>query len=102
MEARDLYKEKFEAQIHEWSAKLDVLQARSEAMTAQAKLDVKPHLDAVQARLEAAKGKLATIAPATDDRWDDVTKEVESAWTDFKAAAGGAYDAMKRHKTEAA
>lgn len=102
METRELYKQKYEAQIHQWSSKLDVLQARSEVMTAQAKLDVKPHVDALQAKLEVAKTKLVDVAAATDERWEEMVKEVDQAWADLKAAAGGAYDAMKRHKTTTA
>ena len=100
METRELYKQKYEAQMHKWSAKLDGLQAETELMTAQAKLDVKPHVDALQAKFDAAKAKLGEIATVTDDKWDGLAKEVDGAWTDLKAAAGGAYDAMKRHKSK--
>lgn len=98
MDTRALYKEKYEAQMHEWSAKLDVMKAQTEKLTAQAKLDVAPHVDAVQKKFDAAKARLATIAAATDDKWDDVVKDVDHAWSDFKAAAQGAVDAMKRHQ----
>ncbi len=102
METRELYKQKCEAQMHEWSAKLDSMKAASEKMTVQAKLDVKPKLDAVHASFEAAKARLAEIAEATDDRWDDVVKKVDHAWSEVKAASEGVYDAMKAHpgKTE--
>jgi outer membrane protein TolC len=98
METRELYKQKYEAQMHEWNAKLDVMKAQTEKLTVQAKLDVKPHLDAVHAKFDAAKARLNEIAEATDDKWDDVVKEVDHAWNDLKAAAEGAYDAMKLPK----
>ena len=99
MEARELYKQKYEAEMHEWSAKLDVLKARTEKLTVQAKLDVKPSIDAVHAKFDTAKAKLDAIAEATDDKWDDIVKEVDLAWNDFKASAEGAYDALKKgHK----
>lgn len=98
MQTRELYKQKYEAQMHEWNAKLDVMKAQTEKLTVQAKLDVKPHLDAVHAKFEAVKARLNVIAEATDDKWDDVVKEVDHAWNEVKAATEGAYDAMKRHK----
>lgn len=98
MESRDLYKQKYEAQMHKWASKLDVLRAQTEVMTAQAQIDIKPHVDTVQAKFEAAKAKLMEIGAATDDRWDEVAKEVDGAWADLKAAASGAYDALKKHK----
>lgn len=98
MEARELYKQKYEAQMHEWNAKLDLMKAQTEKLTVQAKLDVMPHVDAVHAKLDAAKAKLNEIAVATDDKWDDVVRGIDHAWSDLKAAAEGAYDAMKPHK----
>jgi hypothetical protein len=100
METRELYKQKYEAQMHKWTAKLHGLHAETELMTAQAKLDVKPHVDALQAKFDAATAKLGEIATVTDEKWDGLAKEVDGAWTDLKAAAGGAYDAMKRHKAK--
>jgi hypothetical protein len=97
MEARELYKQKVEAQIHEWSAKLDVLKAKSEQLTVQAKLDMQPSVDAVQAKFDAAKAKLDKIGAATDDTWDEVVKDVDHAWNDFKAAVEGTFDALKAH-----
>ncbi len=99
METRELYKQKYEAQMHEWSAKLDGMKAQSEKLTAQTKLAMKPHLDAAHAKLEAAKAKLEAIAGATDDKWNDVVKDADHAWSDFKAAAEGAFDALKHPKT---
>ena len=98
MEKRELYKQKFEAQMHEWHAKLDELKAETEKLTAQAKLDVKPHLEAAHAKLDAAKAKLHVIAGATEEKWDGVVKDVDHGWGELKAAAEGAYDALKRHK----
>lgn len=98
METRELYKQKYQAQMHEWSSKLEVLKAQAEQLTVQAKLDVKPSIDTVHSKFDAAKAKLDAIAAATDDTWDDVVKEVDLAWSDFKASAEGAYDALKNHK----
>lgn len=98
MEARELYKKKYEAQLHEWSAKLDVMMAQTDKLTAEAKLEMKPHVDAVQSKLEAAKAKLHGVAESTDDKWNTLVEGVDAAWTDLKASAEGAYDAMKRHE----
>ncbi len=97
MEAREIYKQKAEAQIHEWSAMLDVLKARSEKLTVQAKLDMKPSIDAVHEKFDAAKAKLDKIGAATDDKWDEVVKDVDHAWNDLKASVEGTFDAMKAH-----
>jgi hypothetical protein len=95
METRELYKQKYQAQIREWSAQLDVMKAQSEKLAAQAKLDAKPHLDAVHAKFEAAKAGLKDVVEATDDKWDGVVKDVTRGWAELKAAAEGAYAALK-------
>lgn len=95
METRELYKQKYQAQIHEWTAKMDVLKAQGEKMTAQAKLDAKPGLDSLHSKLEIAKAKMHEIATATDEKWDEVKKSADHAWTDAKAAIEGAFDAVK-------
>ena len=98
METRDLYKQKYQAQMHAWTARVDVIKAQSEKLTAQAKLDIKPHLDAVHAKLDAAKQTWDALTAATDERWDDVVKQVDHTWLDLKAATEGAYDALKIDK----
>ena len=94
METRELYKQKYQAQLHEWSAKLEALIARTDVLTAQAKLDAKPGIDAMHLKIEAAKAKLHAIAEATDDKWDEVKKDAEHAWDEAKGAVEGAYDAL--------
>jgi len=98
METRELYKQKYEAQLHEWSARLDVMKAQTEKLSAQAKLDAKPHLDAVHSKFNIAKAKLNEIATAADDKWHGVVTDVDHAWKEFKAAADGALDALKSSK----
>ena len=96
MQSRELYKQKYQAQIHEWTAKFDTMKAQSEKLTAQAKLDVKPLVDAAHAKLASAKAKFDELAGTTDDKWDDVVKEASRTWSDLKAAAEGAADAVQR------
>ena len=94
MESRELYKQKYQAQIHEWKAKLDLMKAQGEKLSAQAKLDTKPQLDVLHAKLEAAKGALHDIAGVAEEKWDGALKEAERIWLDFKSAAEGAHDAV--------
>lgn len=94
METRELYKQKYQAQIHEWAAKLDVLKARAEIKSAQTKIDAKPRIDGMHAQLEVAKAKLHELVSATDDKWEEAKKGAEHAWTETKGALEGAYDAL--------
>lgn len=97
MENRDLYKQKYDAQLHEWTARIDLMKAQAEKLSANAKLEVKPHIDAAHSKLEAAKARMAEIAAATDEKLHEVVKDVDALWLDLKASAEGAFDAMKPH-----
>jgi hypothetical protein len=101
METRELYKQKFEAQLREWSAKLDALEAHADKVSAEAKIAAKPHLDTVHAQVQAAKAKLHQLAETTEDKWDDATKGAEHVWIDVKASLEGAYDALQKHGKDA-
>jgi uncharacterized coiled-coil DUF342 family protein len=96
-ETRELHKQKVEAQLAEWAAKIDQLKAHADKLTAQARLDARPHLDQVHTKFAAAKAKLLEIATATDERWTEVTKGADDAWHDVKSSVEGAYDALKPH-----
>lgn len=95
METRELYRQKYEAQIAEWSAKLAVLKARGEKATAQARLAAQPHLDDAHTHLEAVQGRLAALTEATDARWDEARAGAEHTWDRLKGAVEGAYDAHR-------
>jgi len=95
MNKRELYKQKCEAQIHEWNARLELLKAQAEKLSAQAKLDANPPIEALRAKLDAAKSRLDEIAGITDDKWDDFVRKIDHAWGELKSAAEGAFDTLK-------
>jgi hypothetical protein len=98
MTTRELYARKYEAQMHEWSAQLDVMAARIQKATAQARLEVQPHFDSVQAKFDAAKAKLAELKDSADDKLHALGEGFDRAWREVEAAAAGAYDVLRRHE----
>jgi hypothetical protein len=97
METRELHKKKYAAQMREWNAKLEVMKAQTEQLTLQARLDVKPLVDAMHAKIAAAKLSFEEVTAASDDKWEDFVKSASHAWSDLEAAADRAYDAVKRY-----
>ncbi len=97
MEKREIYKQKIEAQMHEWSAKLDALKAKSEKLTLSKKVDMQRHVDALHDKLGVVKGKFDSLGEATEEQWEGVVTGLDHAWSEVKGAAEGAYDALKAH-----
>jgi hypothetical protein len=98
MDKRELYKQKYQAQIDEWKAKLDGMHAQAGQRSAQAQLDVKPSLDLAYSKLNAAKKHLHDLADLAEEKWDASVKGSESIWEELKSAAHGAVDAVKDTK----
>lgn len=92
---RELYKQMYQAQINEWTAKLAVLKAQAEKATVQAKMDLQPRVESAHTHMEAARAKFEELSSASDDKWEEVKASADRAWEDVKAAVAGAYDAMK-------
>jgi hypothetical protein len=97
-EKRELYRQKYDAQMREWNARIDEIKAHTEKLAADARLDMQPHVDKVHRMNEAARARLRDLSTAADDTWEDVKRNADNAWQEFKAAVEGAYDALKSYR----
>jgi uncharacterized coiled-coil DUF342 family protein len=94
-ESRDLYRQKYEAQLREWEAKVEEMRARADKLDAQARLSMRPHFDGIENSMKAAQAKLRDIGESAEDKWEEIKRNADTAWNDFKAAVEGAYDAFR-------
>ena len=97
MEQRELYRQKYEAQLKEWEARFDALKARAQKTTADAMIELLDHLQPAQTKMSAARGKLSDMAKATDDSWERIRNDADAAWTEAKRAAERVVETLKRH-----
>jgi uncharacterized protein involved in exopolysaccharide biosynthesis len=95
---RELYRQKYAAQIEEWSAHLSALKANSDKLTAQAKIDMKPSLEALKSSYETAKARLQELSADAGDTLEEGTQAFDKAWLELKAMVEGGLDAVKKHK----
>ncbi len=98
MDSREAYKEKYEAQVKAWGAKVDALKARTEKAEPAAKIDLAPHVTGVEEKLDAAKAKLAHIGTATDEKWNDFRKDADKIWGDFERSVWSAFAMIKAQR----
>jgi hypothetical protein len=86
MDKKDLYIEKLNAQLKEWSASIDVLQAKADKASADLKIGYAQQLDDLKAKRDTARGRLDDLKAAGDDAWERMTMAIEESWGDIKAA----------------
>ena len=89
---RDAYQKKMEAQLSEWSAKIDVLKAKLDQKSADAELDLHRGVKELEELRASARLQLDAIAATSAEAWADVRKRVEASWQKLT----GAFDAFAK------
>ena len=64
MKNREAYREKLEAQMREWSAKIDLLKAKADQAEAEAKIEYSKRIEDLRQRKEALQTQLAELKNA--------------------------------------
>lgn len=92
MGLKEAYQEKIEAQIREWTAKLQEFKAKADKASADAKIHMYKHIDNLRAQKEAAQQKLNEIKAASGDSWEVLKagseralEEMKKTWEEMKS-----------------
>ena len=83
---KQLYIDKMEAQLREWSVQLDVAHAKADKDKAEAKIELHGKIDSLRAECAEISAKLAEIKEAGAESWEELTKGADKAWTKIKDA----------------
>jgi hypothetical protein len=90
MNDRELYRQKYQAQLDEWKAEVAKLRARAAGAKADAQIEMNKHVKELDQRMHEAGAKLAELAAASEEGWDSVRKNAEKTWDALKAGVGAA------------
>ena len=90
MNDKELYRQKYQAQLDEWKADVAKLRARAAGAKADAQIEMNKHVRELDQRLHEAGAKLAELAAASEEGWDSVRKNAEKTWDALKAGVGAA------------
>ena len=90
MNEKELYRQKYQAQLDEWKADVAKLQARAAGAKADAQIEMNRHVKELDQRMHEAGARLAELALASEEGWDSVRKNVEKTWDALKAGVGAA------------
>lgn len=85
MNEKELYQQKKQAQLDEWTAEVDKFKARASGSSADTQLKLNKQIEELEGNIERGKAKLAEISDASEDAWESIKEGVESAWDSIKS-----------------
>jgi len=83
MDKKKSYEERLEAELNEWSAKINVLKAKAAKTQADVKINFAEEIKLLEEKKQKAKEKLHELRDAGDDAWVDLKAGLESVWSDL-------------------
>ena len=75
MSTRDKYIEMAKAQLDQWNAMIDNLEASAKKEKAEAKLKYENHIKEMKDKRDVLQEKLNKVSGATDDAWETLKDE---------------------------
>ena len=95
MEVQDAYRKKMAAQLKEWSAQINLLEAKLDNLSADLRIKRAEQLHELRARHRAAAEKMKELGKSTGEAWEQAKETADKMWDDFKA---GLTDAQSKFK----
>lgn len=95
MDKRKAYQEKVDAQLKEWSAKIDLLKAKVEKAKVEAKIKYYEKIEDLRAKQEVLKQKLQDLKGSGDEAWEELKTGVDKALDDLKDVINRAISRFK-------
>ncbi len=92
---KDAYLEKLKAQLDEWNADLDKLDAKVRGATADAKIKYEKRMASIRERRDEATRKMAEIESAGENAWEQLKEGADDAWSRLKKAVKEAKSQFK-------
>jgi archaellum component FlaC len=95
MEIQEAYKQKKTAQLKEWGAQLNLLEAKAENVGADLKIKHSEAMQELRIKQRAASDKLNELGAASASAWEDVKVTADKIWDDLKSGMADAHAKFK-------
>ena len=86
MSLKEAYVEKLKAQLDEWSADIDKLEAKAKNAEADLRIKYDQELQQLKAKKQEAKVKLAELIDSSEEAWQELKIGGEQAWEVIRKA----------------
>ena len=94
-EKRDAYVQKLKAQLDEWNADINKLEAKSDQAEAGAKIEYHKRIADLRARRKVVEDKIGELQQAGEGAWEDLKSGVQGAWDAMEQAIKSARTRFK-------
>lgn len=95
MSLKKAYEQKMDAQIREWSAKIDVLKAKADKAGAEQKVKYYERIESLQNKRKELENKFDELRNSSELAWEEFRGGVEQAWGELKNAVERAGEKFK-------
>lgn len=86
MATKEAYRQKLQAQLKEWDAKLDQLSAKAQKATADARISYENELESLKSKRAAAQNTLEELGRRGEHAWEDMKDGAEKVWDEMSKA----------------
>jgi uncharacterized coiled-coil DUF342 family protein len=90
------YIDKMAAQLKDWSARIDELEARAGTIKSDMKEGYENRIHELKEKRDAVTRKLQETGKATDEAWETFKTGVDHAWEDLKGAITAAREKFRK------
>ena len=90
MSLKDEYIGKLKQQLDQWNVDIDVLEARAREADDEFRMNYDAYLEALKARRDEAKVRLALLRDSAGDAWQELRKGSDEAWESIRHAVAEA------------
>lgn len=95
MEVQEAYKQKMAAQLKEWTAQINLLEARVENAGADMAVRRAEALQELRAKQRVAAEKMSELEKSTGEAWGQVKETADKIWEDLKNGVADAHSKFK-------
>jgi hypothetical protein len=95
MDTKDAYRQKREAQLKEWGAQINLLEAKAENIGADMKIKHAEIMRDLRAKHHAASEEVKNLSKASEEAWEQVKSTADRIWDDLKHGVSEAHSKFK-------
>ncbi len=97
MDKKEEYIRKLDAQLREWSARIDELKVKSDKTKADIKIKYASLFETLDEKKEFAQNKIKELKEASGPAWEEVKRGAEKAWQELKTSIDNAITKFREH-----